>query len=317
MKKYVFIYFVFIAVLLLLSCKPKPALVEESPSNIKPFTIIIEKQIKGKILGLHLNKPFGLAKDEKGKIYLSDSENSRIIRFSSQLVPELDIGGFGKQAGLLNKPAFLTFDNGLNLVVSNEQNRRLSRYTLQLNFVEDIIFDDEEDPLRFGLPSGVAFTDYGEMWVADRENNQIAIFASDGKFEKMLGEFGYTGGELASPEKIIKDKAGNFIVCDAGNGRLVFYDDYGNFLREISHDKFEYPIAVAYDKEKLWVLDGSAGKIICLNHKGTMLFKFGPVLLGDHLHLNEPSDILLLDDNRLVITDTGNNRLLLCKIIEE
>lgn len=317
MKKYAAIYLLIIISSSHFGCRPKNNIIEQPISQVKPFAIVVDKVIKGKILGSSLDEPFGLAKDINGDIFLTDSKNNRIIRFDKNLKPKYDIGGFGRQAGLLSRPTFLTYDNSLNLLVADELNRRIVRYNAQLNFVEEIKFDNDIEALDFGLPSGVSFTNYGEMWVSDRENHQIALFNNVGQFDRILGDYGYTGGQLSSPEKIFKDSYNNFVVCDAGNRRLMFYDQYGNHIKEITNDLFEYPISAAISKDIIWVLDGISGVLFCLNKKGTLILKFGPTLLGDSLPLKEPSDILLLDDEHLLISDTGNDRLLLCRIIQE
>ncbi len=231
-------------VLLLLQAactKPGKDLLQQVPSGPQPVALLVEKQISGKILNSNLRRPLGLAKDARGNVYLADSGNDRLVRFKADLTPDREIGGYGGQTGLLNRPSFLALDNSLNLMVSDEGNRRVSRYNSQLSFVDALSFYDEDDPLKFGYPSGIAFTDYGEVWVADRDNNQIAIFNNVGKFDRFLGDYGYSGGQLASPEKIARDERGNFIVCDAGNARVVTYDSYGNFAREIEARQRQLP----------------------------------------------------------------------------
>jgi len=309
-------YSVFI-LLLFIACNrpPKPTQDFIRQSKI-PEMIIVKKEIKGEILGNRLKQPFGLAIDFKGNIYVSDAGNNRLLRFDSDFKADYEIGGYGSQPGLLNNPSFLICDNGLNVIVSDEGNRRISRYNSQLNFVDETAFYDFDDPLKFGYPSGIAFTSYGELWVADREKNRIAVFNNVGKFEQFYGDYGYPGGQLSSPEKIIyNDK--NFIVCDAGNSRLVVYDNYGNYLKEINNEQFDYPMSAVFDNNHLWVLDGATGEIFYLAQNGKSLFTIGPSLPGNSIALNAPSDILILPDNRMLIADTGNDRLLVCSIIYE
>ncbi len=51
-----------------------------------------------------------------------------------------------------------------------------------------------------------------------------------------MGDFGYSGEQLTSPEKIIIDLQDNFVVCDAGAGRIVKYDMFGSFVEEVILD---------------------------------------------------------------------------------
>ncbi len=307
-----------LSVFLATGCGPSKKVAHESSGPVrKPLALLVEKEISGTVLGHRLNAPFGLATDFSGDVFVADGGNNRLIRFKPDLIADREIGGYGGEGGLFDRPSFLAFDNGLNLMVSDEGNRRVARYNAQLNYVDELEFYDIDDPLKFGYPSGIAFTQYGEVWVADREKNQIAVYNNVGQFDRILGDYGYAGGQLSSPEKIARDRDGNFVVCDAGNGRLVIYDDYGNHVDDIRVAEFDYPVAVAIDNGCFWVLDGSSGVVFWLDHRGTVLLRAGPTLPGTTVGLKRPSDILALPDNRLLISDTDNDRLLLCRIIYE
>lgn len=266
-------------------------------------------------MGQRLKDPAGMAVDAAGNVYVVDSGNDRLVKLRANLDPSVETGGFGSQSGLLNRPSFVTIDNELNLWVSDEGNRRLSRFDGQLNYVDEIPFYDSDNPLRFGFPSGIAVADYGEVWVADRENNYITVFDNLGNFERLVGDFGYSGGQLLNPEKIVLDDDDNFIVADGGNQRLVVYDGYGNFSHELKLNSLRYPISLALSGSRMWVLDGGTGVIVLIDAEGRILFRCGPVLVGSERGLIEPTDLVLLSDDRLLISDSGNSRLLVCRII--
>ncbi|MFQ6008300.1 MAG: NHL repeat-containing protein [Candidatus Zixiibacteriota bacterium] len=303
---------------LFLSCShpPKPSFsTDDNPAL--PAALVVEREISGMILGKPLRYPFGLAVDAGGRVYVSDAGNSRVIKFDPNLKPEREIGGYGAQEGLFDRPSYLTVDRELSLLVSDEGNRRICRYDSYLQFVEALPFYDSEDPLKFGYPSGIALTEYGEVWAADRERNRIVVYDNVGTFDRFVGDFGYPGGQVANPEKIIKDIRGNFIVCDGGNRRLVVYDEYGNFSSEITDESLQYPVAAVSENHHLWILDSASGKVYHFDSRGKKDFEAGPRLAGTLIDLKEPSDIVLLSSGRLIISDSGNNRLLVCRVIYE
>ncbi len=82
-------------------------------------------------------------------------------------------------------------------------------------------------------------------------------------------------------------------------------------------DSDSYPIAATADKMLLWVLDRRNSKLQCFDAEGYLVFEMGPSLPGDQAALKNPSDLLLLPDGMLLISDTGNNRLVLCRIVYE
>ncbi len=300
----------------LLCCARPPARQEREPSSLPaPVALVVERQIGGAILGTVLRRPMGVAVDSRGVGYLCDFGNNRILKFTPDLVFEGEIGGFGAAPGLFNRPTYLAVDNELNVLVADEGNRRVCRFNSRLEYVDEVEFFDAEDPLKFGLPAGIGATGYGELWIADRQRHRLAVFNNLGTFDRFIGEFGDPGGQLRSPQKIVKRRDGGFAVCDAGNSRIVEYDAYGNYLREIAGGALEQPVAATGTRRGLWVLDYADNKVHLFDSKARPVFAAGPVLPGTQQPLQEPSDLALLLDGRLLISDTGNDRLLVCRII--
>ena len=50
-----------------------------------PVALVVERVISGDILGKPLRRPFGLAVDVRGHVYVSDAGNSRIIKFNTDM----------------------------------------------------------------------------------------------------------------------------------------------------------------------------------------------------------------------------------------
>lgn len=303
--------------LLLLACGsvPSPGGLEKHQRGAGVVDLIIEQIIEGEVLGQKLLRPIGVAIDKLGRIYVVDAGNNRLLQFSSERKAVREVGGFGTGSNLLNDPSYVTVDNDLNLVVSDEGNRRMVRFDQTLNFVEEIRFEDPDNPLDLGRPSGLALTSYGEMWVSDEERNRIAVFDNTGNFDRFVGDFGDASGQLSSPGKIIRYPEHGFMVADAGNGRLVVYDEFGTFDFKISNEYFDYPIAAAPYGQQTWVLDQRSGLISLVSNSGSILFSVGPQLIGSFKPLRQPSDLAVMADGRLFISDTGNNRLLICRPI--
>jgi len=290
---------------------------DEEISPVKPdqqIFVIVERVISGPVFNTDLVEPFGLAESRDGSIYVVDRGTNRIIKFNSDFEPESQFGGFGQNTETFNRPSFVTVDNDLNIYVTDENNRRVARIDARLNFVDEISFKDDEDPFKFGYPSGVGVTSYGEVWVADREKNKLCLFNNIGKFDRFLGEFGSTEGQLQSPEKIVTTEDNRFYVCDAGHNRIVVYDQFGNFVQKLVLSEIDYLIAAAVEKNDIWVLAGKLSTIHLINKGGKELKEFGPVLPGDQTPMKEPSDLIILRNGRLLISDSGNHRLLLCKV---
>lgn len=306
-------------ILVFSSCAKQPSPDSETaPVATQPIALLVDREISGTILHLPLRAPFGLAVDKQGAVYLVDSGNDRVILFNDKLEPVRDVGGHGNAPGLFDQPGFITLDNELNLYVADVGNRRVCRHNRRLEFVDQILLESDDDPFLLSRPTGLAVTNFGELWMCDEENNRIALFDNVGQFDRFVGDYGYAGGQLQAPQKIVRLHSRQFVVCDYNNGRLAYYDEYGNFDRALKPNPPLFPSAIARDSDnRIWSLDRDAGTIACIDSRGRSLIPPVEQLPGTDRAMQSPSDLIILNDGRLLISDTGNNRLLLCKIIQE
>jgi DNA-binding beta-propeller fold protein YncE len=282
-----------------------------------PVGLIVEHEISGVVLDERINEPVGVAVDNRKNLYFTDAGNNRLVLFDRDLKAVREIGGFGGESNQFNRPGYLAIDNGLTLLVADAGNKRIARYDSELNFVDEISLIDVEDPFKYGEPSGVALTDYGAVWIADGDKNRLVLFDNVGTFDRFVGDFGYSGGQLLHPGKLVVHKD-EFFVTDPGNYRVAVYDAFGNFSREIVDEKLEAPVAVAIDKDgRCWVLDESTGMLFLFDEQGELLYLTGPQVAGTLQPLKHPGDIALFNKSRMVIVDSGNNRLLVCSIVFE
>jgi len=302
---------------LLTGCGSKPDPASEQSREVRvPVALLLEHEIKGDVFGRTIKSPTGVVIDRRGGIFLADTGNDRVIWFNSDFTPLRDIGGRGNVSGLFDEPQYLTVDEDLNLWVSDAGNRRLCQYSDRLEYINETDLRDEEASLRFGRPSGVAVTDFGEVWVCDYVNDQIAVLDNFGRIDRIVGGFGYTGGQVKKPAKVFSDRNDDLYVCDAGNQRIVVYDENGGFIREVTHPAFMEPRGAAFDRhDRLWVLDSRSALIYNYSTTGHFLSTVGPNVAGTDRPIKTPSDLGFTPAGHLVISDTGNNRLLICRIL--
>ena len=283
--------------------------------GLVPVALIMEKEYTGRGLQAALRRPTGVAYDGAGMLYLTDTQNHRILKLDTSLTLIDDAGGFGTDVGLLNRPMYVSIDFALNILVADYGNRRIARFNSHLEFVDAISMVDPEDPLRFGNPMSAAVTSFGETWVTDPERNEIVVFDHIGQFQRLIGNFGYSGGQVESPSKIILDDKRRFVVCDTENGRLVRYNIDGNYIDEPGERSLGTPVCVAQSSHGYWVVDQETSELILLNDHGDFVAALPQMLSGSTTPLSGPSDVASLGNDRLVIVDTGNNRVIICRVI--
>jgi DNA-binding beta-propeller fold protein YncE len=281
-----------------------------------PVAVVVESEIKGEIFGVPLKNPSGLSIDSAGSIYVCDQGNNRIIKFSPDLKPVKEVGGYGSQTGLFDQPRYITSDEFRYILVSDAGNHRIQKLDYNLAFVDVIILDDLDDPLKYGSLSGLAISSDGSIRVADPERNRLVSLNNVGQFEKFTGDLGDRGGQLFEPAKVTIDHHDNIFICDAGNGRVVEYDKYQTFSREIADPSMIKPVASVFpDEETLWILDQQANSLFCFSSAGLKLTTQPIPIYGGERQLSNPYDLLLLPGDRMLISDFGNDRMVVCKII--
>lgn len=276
---------------------------------------MVVRELTGPLMGRPLRSPIGLTRDSRGFIYIVDAGNHRLLKLDSALNPIREQGGLGRAPGQLEGPRYITND-GLQLLVAEATGQRIARFDLELHALEELSFFDETDPLKFGTPSGLAVLPYGELWIADQSRNRIAVFDNVGKFSRFVGDIGDSGGQLSSPEKLLLLDGERILVCDPGNRRLLAYDLFGTLSESITDPDLGTPVSVAVDSGGLhWVVDTQYDEVVLFSADWKRLSQFGPGLPGTNRELADPSDILILSPDRLLIADTGNDRVLECRLI--
>ena len=107
------------------------------------------------------------------------------------------------------------------------------------------------DDGQFITPQGVAVDSYGNVYVADWNNDRIQKFDSSGNFLLKWGSFGSGNGEFFGVDGVAVDSSDNVYVSD-GNDRIQKFDSNGSFLLEwgtfgSGDGQFDSPEGVAVD----------------------------------------------------------------------
>lgn len=90
-----------------------------------------------------------------------------------------------------------------------------------------------EDSTHFNMPTDVAITPEGHIFVADGYgNNRVAHFGPTGQFLQSWGKMGIGPGEFSLPHSIALDSAGLLYVADRNNARVQIFDQSGRYLNE-------------------------------------------------------------------------------------
>ncbi|MFC1493440.1 NHL repeat-containing protein [candidate division KSB1 bacterium] len=253
-----------------------------------------------------MQSPQGISVDFNGDIYIADTGNNRIQKFSSNGRFMIDKGGFGWEDEQFDQPVDIYAERGLDVLVSDKNNNRVIRYDRNLNFISTTNVENfSRENFRFQFPLGLTSTALGDIFVIDSENNRVVKINSFGKPDMEFGGYGSSGETLVQPERIAVFRTERIYISDKGKKSVAVYDYFGNYLSSIGDGLLEEPEGITLDSaENLYVCDPQLKKICMFSSRGVLLAELSDDRLG------EPADAAVFND-RLYIADAENSYVLI------
>ncbi len=192
-----------------------------------------------------LANPVGLAVDGAGNVYIADTGNSRIRKVNSAGIittvtgngDEAFAGDGGPAAGApVNLPRGVAVDGAGNIYIADTNNRRIRKVNT-VGVITTVAgfgalgFSGDGGPAvnaAFNLPWGIAVDGFGNLYIADSNNQRIRKVDSAGIITTLAGNgnLGYSGdGGLATSAALAAfgvavDGIGNVYVADITNHRI-------------------------------------------------------------------------------------------------
>nr|MCS5634341.1 HYR domain-containing protein [Candidatus Neomarinimicrobiota bacterium] len=263
----------------------------------------------GQIDGGHFFQLEGLSVDDEGNVYVTDSGNARIQKFTSDGQFLKTWGVSGTDNGEFKKPTGIaTYEN--NVYVVDSEQARIQVFDSTGKFLQSWgKFGSDQG--EFFYPQGISISNDGVVYVADTKNHRIQQFTTDGEFLSSFGIFGPGDGRLRTPIDVALGE--NYVyVSDPGNSKIEKYTYEG-----ISVGSFDYnfggsptqPYGVTVDTDgNIYFTDLYKHRIVKIDPEGTTLKIFGSVG-NDKGKFVEPKDVVLDDNGYLFVLDYANNRI--------
>jgi len=256
--------------------------------------------------------PSDVSIDPSGNFLVSDTGNHRLVKLNQKGGYLSEVGGFGWDDGQFNEPVGVSAGSGLELFVADGQNQRIAVYSQHLKLVAVVGGRDTEGSLSMGRLGGVASTREGEVYATDVDFDQVIQISTFSRTDRSFGGYGYGAGELRMPSALVVDDEGRVYVCDTGNDRIVVFDRFGNYDREIGADVLGKPEGVAIGKDDvLYVSDTESNRIVAfdLNTNGVVGKLGGPKRGGRSGQFDTPKGLAFGHGDHLFVADAGNHRV--------
>lgn len=229
---------------------------------------------QGEAPGGTFNEPWDVAVGPDGSVYVSDTWNHRVQKFTAdgQFVKTWGYFGQAEQPDAFWGPRGLAVDTQGRVYVVDTGNKRIVIFSADGEFITQF-GETGLDPGQFDEPVGVSVDKNGLVYVTDTWNQRIQIFQpnEDGTiFTPALNweVAGWYGQSLDNKPFIDVDDNGQIFVTDPEGYRILQFNPDGSFVRgwgdySTATDGFGLAAGVAVDAEgRVWVSDAANMRLL-------------------------------------------------------
>ncbi|HEX9011915.1 MAG TPA: NHL repeat-containing protein, partial [Anaerolineaceae bacterium] len=229
---------------------------------------------KGAAPGGTFDEPWDVAVAPDGSVFVADTWNNRIQKFSAD-------GKFVKMWGYFGQaetpdafwgPRGLAINSKNQLLVTDTGNKRVAVFDLDGNPVTSFGTSGSQ-PGQLNEPVGIAVDNSGKVFIADTWNQRIQVFQPDAastnySYLKEWDISGWYGQSLDNKPYLAVDSQGDVFATDPEANRVLEFDNNGTFLRAwgdygTGPDGFNLAAALAADAQGgVWISDAGNNRLL-------------------------------------------------------
>ncbi len=257
--------------------------------------------------------PIGIAVNSDGFIYVADTCNNRIQKFTTSGTFITQWGQFGTGNGQFIRPISIAVGSDGSVFVTDSGNNRVQKFTASGTFVSSLGSSGSADG-QFNCPLGITLASDGSIYVVDAGNNRIEKFSSSGVFVTKWGTYGTGNGQFNYPNDVSIGSDGNIYVSDRYNNRIQKFNTSGGFITTWGatgngDGQFNNPIGLCGGSDGyIYVVDSNNNRIQKFSNIGVFYGKWGSSGSGDG-QFSCPGGIVRGTDGSVYVSDCFNQRI--------
>jgi sugar lactone lactonase YvrE len=222
--------------------------------------------------------PRGMTTDRFGNIFVADTNNGRIQKFSSAGVFLLSIGTTGKGPGQLGEPNAIAIDGLDNMYVTEAANHRVQKFAPTGSFLAEW----KGPGAGFYGPRKIALGPDNSLYVVDQGRTRIVKFDYNGQVLTTWGSKGNGEGQFDDPTSVAIDPARDKVyVADPRNRRIQVFDSAGKFLGQWPVSEWQLPngfedVAVDSQTGRLYASSAHTDAVFVFDPNGVRIATLKP-----------------------------------------
>jgi predicted membrane-bound mannosyltransferase/sugar lactone lactonase YvrE len=221
------------------------------------------------------NEPWGVAVAKDGTVFVSDTWNHRIQKFSPDGKPVIAWGVFGQsnEENGFYGPRGIAIDPEGRIYIADTGNNRVVIYNQDGDYIAQFGSPGVESG-QFSEPVDVFVDSNGLIYVTDTWNQRVQVFAPSADMSEFLpvanwSISGWYGASNENKPYITVDQAGHVYITDPEGYRVIeFEGTSGRFLQTwgsygTESGQFNLPSGIAADSQGyIWVSDSGNNRIM-------------------------------------------------------
>ncbi len=230
-------------------------------------------QSQGAAPGGTFYQPWGIAVSRDGSVYVADTWNHRIQKFTAdgKFVNMWGYFGQAENPNALWGPRDIAIDKDGNVFVTDTGNKRIVIYDADGNFISQFGSVGVE-PGQFDEPVGIAVDNTGLVYIADTWNQRIQVMSKDqdGTYTpyKSWDVVAWYGESLDNKPFLAVDDDGNLYTSDPEGYRILHFTTSGTFINYFGDygaaaNGMNLPTGIVADNNGgVWVADAGNNRVL-------------------------------------------------------